>query len=163
MDATYYFYQNKFTDRTHINNPFIEHDVVPSDQNYLTVRVPITYDMEDSLLSTGEIVPFQNKGIHWRRFISFPFNRIEYPDGFDKNENARKILDYISDHTILGIQDSTFAPLEFKYSSIGTPHKNVFQTRIPIGYLKQGEYVLHIQIPRKNHPNIVHIPFYRDR
>lgn len=155
-------YADKINDKFHVEFPFIDSEVIGKDQNYITLRVPLTYDLEDSVLTNKEIIPYHNSGFHWRRFVNIGAFRQSFPEGFDTHENAQEILKFIQDHTILAVDTVSLSVPAFRFATLEHPERELFQTRIDISNLEKGEHILKVQLPKKRKPNTFYIPFYRD-
>ncbi len=160
--ARIYNYENRFTTKIEVNAPFIESEVVPLGQNFITVKIPVSNALEDLILKQEGILPFNKQGLHWRKYLNTDFNRFDYPEGFSRSENLNKILRFMEENTTINIDDSTYQDLSFHVGTIDFPDRRVFISRLGIGHLEQGDHVLSIYLPEGG-GGLHHIPFFRDR
>lgn len=155
-------YSDDFDQRENftIQAPYIKSYIV--EKNYLEVFVPVTFDLEDSLVAACDIEPFEERGLNWRNYATFSFNDIEYPEGFNLSENMTRILTCAEDHTVIAI-DSVNVEANFLITRRDNPSKTLFKTVLSLDSLKNGSHLLSLQTASTWNRNVVYIPFYLAR
>jgi hypothetical protein len=161
-EATSIYYANRLTEDYSLQTPYIQSRIIPMDQNYLVISIPITAHLQDSLLSTcTDVKPFNKSGPHWNRYAKFDFTKIDYNVPY--GDNARGILACMRDLTTVSIDDSLYQTSTFVFTSRSNPKRRLLQTILPIPDLKAGEHVLKLTTPTLSWIDSYYIPFYKDR
>ncbi|MEQ8546834.1 MAG: hypothetical protein RIC03_02935 [Cyclobacteriaceae bacterium] len=143
-----------------VQNPFIPSYII--DKNHLELSIPVTYDLEDSLISACGITPFEERGLNWRNYATFSFNELTYPEAFDRSENVDKILACLQERTKVRI-DSLDHKVDFILARRQQPAKTIFKTVINLSDLHEGNHTLHVQMPVSIRNSKISIPFYLSR
>ncbi len=158
------FYKDKFDEKAIVSTPFIQSFIIPQNQNYIELSIPISTFLQDTLLQAcDDIALYNDQGFHWRKYAQFDFNRLEYPEGFDYGDNARNILKCLSSVVSVSIDDRPIDLGSFRFMTLKNPSRHLFGTVIGLdSFVAGGDHVLNIKMPLTGSSNDFFIPFYLD-
>ena len=155
-------YQDEFVDRMIIRSSFIESFIVPADQNFIKYHIPLTESLEDSLINRcHRVAPFNERGIHWRKWVQTNYNQVEYDSSFNYHQNAENILNCISERISISIDSLTYPEKKFYFGKVSQPTDYaVLITVLDASSIPRGNHNLVIE--SKLFGDDLIIPFWRD-
>lgn len=154
------FYKENFNDQSIVQLPFIE--TYHLEKEYLTIYIPLTEQIEDSLLQyCKNVIPLNDRGFHWRKWVKSGINQRDIPKDFSYKENARNILSCFAKSTDVYINDSLYTQINWKFHKITAPEKNVLITVLDVKGLSAGEHTLKIKFNKPLPESDWKFPFYK--
>ena len=158
-------YLDQFAKTTIIRGAFIESYVVPGGQQHLKVHIPLTAELEDSLLvRCPDIIPLNaERSLNWRRYLQLGFNQRKFPDDFDAAVNNDIIFDCLRDNVKIAVNDSTIQIPSYRFYEISEPRKPVFLSVIDVADLGRGDHLLIVSVKHDSTEwRDQRIPFWKD-
>ena len=161
--ASSIFYKDQFPERIIMGRPFIDSFIVPEEQNFLRVYLPLDRALEYDLDKCDAVEKFNERGVHWHNWIQTDFNRIEYDSAFSFQGNAQKILQCVAENYTLSIDDQTQADDVYYFSRVDRPKDySVIFTMLDVSDLPRGNHRLDIQQSDLFGKGRTVIPFWKD-
>ena len=161
--ASTVFYKDQFPKRVIMGRPFIDSFVIPEEQNFLRVYLPLDRSLEFDLGKCESVAKFNERGVHWRNWIQTDFNRLEYDSAFSFQGNAQNILQCVADNFALSIDDEQLTGELYYFSKIDRPKDySVIFTMLDVSDLPRGNHQLIIQQSELFGKNNTVIPFWKD-
>lgn len=157
------FYEDEMPEAYLLHLPYIESYIVPRGKYSLRLSVPVIYQLEDHLLQVCDSIrPFVERGWHWRRTVTFSFNRLWYPRNFNVVENTRGILNCFSGQIELSLNGKGLERNDFYYDFHPESGRLVFSKMIALDSLEKGRHLLRVSFPEVFPKYRYDIPFYLD-
>lgn len=155
------YYSENFNENNVIQGPFIPSYLIKG--NSLKFSYALTEEIDDKLIENCDSVYALNeRGLHWRKWIRFPFNERDLPENFDFDKNAENALNCFSNHLKIVIDDSIYSNQTFKFLQLQKPEKIVLSTMIDISHLAPGDHVLSMQLQKPIGTAGFKLPFYKE-
>ncbi len=158
-------YKENFQDDYVLRWPFIETYAVPSSRNFIKLQIPITANLEDSLLHWCDDVEPLNKSrtLHWRKYLNMDINRKEFKEGFDFRENADNTLNCFASNVKVFVDSIEYVDLDFRFAKNQSPEKVLFVTSLDLDSIGRGDHTLRVELRwKKDAPLEYFIPFWKD-
>ncbi|WP_421764192.1 hypothetical protein [Ekhidna sp.] len=155
-------YKDEFGDRLIMRDEFINSFVVPSNENFIKLHIPLTQDLEQNIVEKCEnVAEFNPRGPHWRKWVQMGWNRVKYDSTFDYHQNAENILNCVSESLDISVDSITYSNQKFYFGQIKDPtNYAVLITVLDASDIGRGDHNLVIKSEIDGGEII--IPFWRD-
>jgi len=157
-------YADRFEENTVMRAPFIKSFVLERGINHIEISIPLSRDLEDSLISNcPNIKPYHERGLHWRAYFTIGnVNTFDYDSTFSVDGNAKAILDCFKENLKVTIDDSISFDVDFKFSKHDVPDKSKLVGYVPTEGLEPGHHNLGLNAKDIFLKETYYIPFLKD-
>jgi len=162
--ASNQYYIDQFPERMAFRYPFMDSYTMHRDHGFLKIYFPMTADVEDQILTSADSIQVYNeRGIHWRKWITLDFNQLKYDSTFSYQKNAENILNYVSLNVSIFIDNMPVgSDSKFHFTRIKeTPSRLIF-TILDVSAIERGEHLLRVETSESLGEMALNIPFWRD-